>query len=157
MGRWREEKEAEITRETLELRKNCERNQKLGPQILENLLTEHSQFIEVGAKGRPVTEPRRLTCQSCNTKFDWHKLSKEMFRGFGGERLSIDEKALPGFLERELYQPGVTSSGLFCFHEIRVHDTGRDGRAILGSERKQPCGARLLAEYRILHLETKRH
>ena len=154
---WRSEQELTLTKEAVESRENCKRNQTLGPKLLYEILTKETIFI--GQSGAPITKPLDLLCPTCRKYFDWGKESEISWRSMGGERVSAPEKDLRKYIETALFQPGLGSSGLYCHHKVKIHDEGHDGRAVFGSEREQSCGAKLLGDYRVVKktVETKPH
>lgn len=145
--KWRRERNEENSRCIAESRAARERNQTLGPQIIYELLVEKSQLV--GETGPPILEPEKLACSSCGKKFDWKRESELQWQGMNGANISVSEADLREFIESQLYQANVTRSGLYCHHEVETA-SWRHGRAILGSERKQPCGNKILGNYRIL-------
>lgn len=153
----RSEEQKEISKEFAETRAALQRNQTLGPKIMYEILTKEAIFI--GGSGAPITKALDLLCPTCKKYFDWTKEAEISWRSIGGERVSAPEKDLRRFIEMSLFQPGRGSYGLFCHHKVKVHNEGHDGRAVLGSEREQPCGAKLLGDYRVVKktVETKPH
>lgn len=146
--KWRAEHNLETARCNAEARAAREHNQKLGPKIVYELLVENSQLV--GSNGPPVVRPKELVCPSCHAKYDWTREAEGWWQQMNGENISVPtEQALREYVEKTLYQNNTTVSALFCHNLVEVEDY-KHGRSIIGSRRRQECGARLLTDYRVL-------
>ncbi len=152
-NQWSQEKTEEISKAAAETREANKRNQTLGPRIIEETL-KISQFV--GSEGVPILDLEKVVCQSCRRKFDVKREAELTWEGMNGVNISIlTEPELRKFVEGQIYQHGITRNALLCHNLVSTADW-QHGRAILGSGRKQPCGNRILRDYRILPLEAKR-